>query len=53
MFIHVSMEPSEYYSILLFKDMYNYGGIKESDPEKIFSRWDIALHLPTITQKRF
>ena len=47
------MNPTEYWSILLFKDLYNYGGIKESEPEKVCARWDIVQHLPEITQKQF
>jgi hypothetical protein len=31
---------------MLFKDMYNYGCVKEQNPEKVFTNWDIALHLP-------
>lgn len=49
----INLNPVEYYRILLFKDFYNYGGIKESNPEKVSSRWDIVLHLPEITQKKF
>lgn len=32
MFSFIQMTPNEYYKILLFKDIYNYGGIKESNP---------------------
>jgi len=38
---------------MLFKDIYNFGGVKESQPERIQSRWDIARHLPEVTQKKF
>jgi hypothetical protein len=43
------MSPTEYWRILLFKDLYNYGGIRESQPEKVCERWDIVQHLPEIT----
>jgi len=33
--------------------MYNYGGINESSPSKVMSKWNIMLHLPEITQKKF
>lgn len=38
---------------MLFKDPHNFGGIKESDKEKVASKWDIALHLPQVTQRKF
>lgn len=53
LFQYIDLQPVEYYSILLFKDLYNYGGIKESDPDRVVSKWDIALHLPQVTQKKF
>jgi len=53
LFSFINLNPVEYWSILLFKDLYNYGGIKESEPEKVCSRWDIVLHLPEITQRSF
>ena len=33
--------------------MYNFSGIKESVPSKVFSKWDIAQHLPEAIQKKF
>ena len=46
MFEHLNLEVVDYWRILLIKDFYNYGGIKESSCTKVSSRWDIALHLP-------
>lgn len=49
MFAFLQLQPSEYWSILLFKDIFNYGGIKESggtSSRKVTAKWDIALHLP-------
>jgi hypothetical protein len=43
----------EGWKILLFKDRYNYGGIKESTEEKYSEKWDIVGHLPQITRKAF
>lgn len=53
MFTFINMTPSEYWRILLFKDNFNYGGVRESSPGKVASRWDIALHLPEAIQKNF
>jgi hypothetical protein len=44
----------EYWRILLFKDWYNYGGIKEgTGDKKVVAKWDIALHLPESIQRKF
>eukprot|EP00347_Sterkiella_histriomuscorum_P016015 403354822 len=53
MFSFITMTPNEYYKILLFKDYYNFGGIKESNPSKVSNKWDICLHLPEAIQKKF
>jgi hypothetical protein len=53
MFAYITLTPCEYYKILLFKDLYNYGGIKESNPKIIASKWDICLHLPEAIQRKF
>ena len=53
LFSFITLNPTEYWRIILFKDLYNYGGIKESQPEKVCERWDIVQHLPEITQKQF
>ena len=53
MFAFIALTPSEYWRILLFKDIYNFGGIRESNPTKIATKWDICLHLPEATQKKF
>jgi len=45
--------PQEFFRILLFKDSFNYAGIKESDPSRVHNRWDIVLHLPEVTRKKF
>jgi len=49
----MTLTPAEYWSILLFKDPFNFAGIKESDPSRVNNRWDIVLHLPAVTQKKF
>ena len=41
-----NLTPSEYWSILLFKDLSNYGGVKEQGNRMVSQKWDIALHLP-------
>lgn len=53
MFSLINMTPSDYWRILLFKDSFNYAGISESNPTKVTSKWDIALHLPEAIQKKF
>lgn len=53
LFQYITLQPVEYYHILLFKDIYNFGGIKESQPDQISSRWDVCNHLPEVTQKKF
>jgi hypothetical protein len=53
MFKYIELNAVEYYSILLFKDMYNYGCIKESQPETVSQKWDIAHHLPEAVQNKF
>ena len=46
LFAFVGFQPVEYWRILLFKDRYNFGGIKESSPESVAFSWDVASHLP-------
>ena len=53
LFAFIQLTPVDYWRILLFKDMYNYGGIKEGNNKKVTSKWDIALHLPEAIQKKF
>jgi hypothetical protein len=53
LFSWVTFTPVEYWRCLLFKDIYNYAGIKESNPESVLSRWDISLHLPEAIQQIF
>ena len=43
------MQVKEYWKILLFKDIYNFAGIKESQPEKVSLQYNIVEHLPPIT----
>ena len=50
---HIILSPFEYWRLLLFKDAYNYGGIKETNPDIVTNRWDIALHLPEAIRKKF
>lgn len=53
MFTFLNMTPNEYWRILLFKDNFNFGGVRESNPGKVTNRWDMALHLPEAIQKKF
>jgi hypothetical protein len=53
MFKYITLTATEFYSILLYKDMYNFSGIMESAPEKVTARWDIAHHLPEAVQNKF
>lgn len=53
MFAFINFNPVEYWRILLFKDYYNFGGIKESNPECVQFNWDIALHLPEAIRAKF
>ncbi len=52
-FSNLSITPTEYWRILLYKDKYNYAGIKESDPDKIKVDYDVMTHLPEAVQKKF
>lgn len=45
-FRNIKITPVEYWKILLFKDKYNFAGIKESDPDKIKVDYDVMNHLP-------
>jgi len=38
---------------MLFKDIYNFGGIKESNPAKASNKFDISLHLPEACRRKF
>ena len=53
LFSYIDIGVVDYWPIMLFKDAYNYGGIKESQPHVITAKWDIINHLPQITQHAF
>ena len=53
MFACLSLTPEEYWRILLFKDAYNLGGIKESNNQSCCTFWNISLHLPEALQREF
>lgn len=53
LFSYIDIGVVDYWPIMLFKDAYNYGGIKESQPDVITAKWDIINHLPQITQHAF
>lgn len=53
LFSYLDLQPAEYWRILLFKDLYNYGGVKESVPDKVYSQWNVRSHLPVITHRAF
>lgn len=46
LFRYINLTPNEFWKILLFKDYYNFAGIKESNPETVAFRYDVCLHLP-------
>ena len=55
LFTYINLVPSEYWSILLFKDAFNYGGVQEQagSARMVTQKWDVALHLPPAIQKKF
>jgi len=53
MFALLKLTPTDYWRMLLFKDNYNYGGIRESTMNKVTGKWDIVNHLPEAIQKKF
>jgi hypothetical protein len=53
LFAFLNLTPTEYWRILLFKDIYNFGGVKEDGEKKITAKWDIAAHLPEAVQRKF
>jgi DNA polymerase epsilon subunit 1 len=53
LFQYCNIEMEEAWKILLFKDRYNYGGIKESLDNKVSTKWDIVNHLPEITRRAY
>jgi site-specific DNA-cytosine methylase len=53
MFSFITLTPSEYWRILLFKDSFNMAGVRESNPGKVASKWDIAMHLPEAIRQNF
>jgi len=48
---YIMLESSNYWRLLLFKDSYNYGGIQESQPNKIASCWNIGEYLPPAVEE--
>ncbi len=48
---HIFVEPTTYWRLLLFKDVHNYGGIQESQPNKIASSWNIGEYLPPAVEE--
>lgn len=53
MFKFISLNAQEFWKILLFKDYYNYAGIKESNPDVVDFKYDVSLHLPEAVQHKF
>jgi hypothetical protein len=45
----IIFQPSEFWRILLFKDLKNYAGFKESNPKDVSYSFDIVNHLPEAT----
>ena len=50
---YIILEPGNFWRLLVFKDIYNYGGIQESQPNKISSNWNIGEHLPPAVEDLF
>eukprot|EP01022_Parablepharisma_sp_SALTPOND_P011850 TRINITY_DN1509_c0_g2_i1.p1 TRINITY_DN1509_c0_g2~~TRINITY_DN1509_c0_g2_i1.p1 ORF type:complete len:2157 (+),score=297.67 TRINITY_DN1509_c0_g2_i1:3876-10346(+) len=48
---YILLEPINYWRLLLFKDIYNYGGIQEAQPNKIASCWNIGEYLPPAVEE--
>lgn len=53
MYRHLDLIPHEYWRMLLFKDSHNYGGVKESQSERMSTVWNISKHLPEALQGEF
>lgn len=53
MFKFLQLSTGEYWQILLFKDIQNYCGIQESNPEKMFMEMNIVRHLPESVRHKF
>lgn len=53
MYQFMDIIPEEFWSILLFKDNYNYGGVKESQNDRCTTVWNISKHLPEALQTEF
>lgn len=53
MFKYLGLETGEYWQILLFKDIYNYAGITESNPDRLFAELNIVRHLPEAIRHKF
>lgn len=49
----ILMEPTNFWKILAFKDIYNFGGIQESQPKRFTSSWNIGEYLPPAVEDRF
>lgn len=52
-FRFITLQPSEFYRVLLYKDLFNWGGIRESSPDIVSAKWDMSNHLPEAVQKKF
>jgi len=53
LFRFIRLQPVEYWRSLLFKDRFNFAGIKETAPEEVTMYSDIVQHLPQATRKRY
>ena len=45
----ILFQPVEFWRILLFKDLKNYAGFRESNPKDVTYTFDIVNHLPEAT----
>jgi hypothetical protein len=45
----IIFQPVEYWRILLFKDLKNYAGFRESNPKDVSYTFDIVNYLPEAT----
>lgn len=53
MFKYLRMNTVEEWKILLFKDRFNYGGIRESSDGRVYCNFDLKNHLPEKVSKIF
>ena len=53
MFKYLDLQAGEFWQILLFKDIFNYSGITESNPDRLFAELNIVKYLPEAIRHKF